>query len=149
MESNIDIITFPSNYINRILRELNNIDEVMKELFKFSDFHNKELDHVIYFFVKETIQQNIFFKFNEEIREELLFESIYWASLNETRRKCRPKNYKEVQENKTNTFFTSLLKEMIKCIYEEHDSSSPSFDIILNRYLTFFFDLSCIKRKRK
>lgn len=144
---NIPII--PILFIKKTLENNYSSKDISIKLKDFSNRNNYNLIEVNYFFIKEILKHKIFFNLKEEIREPLLFEAIHWASVNETRSKIRPKSYKDIKEGKHNAFFTQLQKEMIKCIYNSYEITSPNFDIILEKYLSFFFDLSCIKRNRK
>lgn len=144
---NIPII--PIIFIKKTLENNSSKKEIETILKEFSSKHNFTLVEVNYFFIKEILKHKLFFNLKEELREPLLYDAIYWASINETRSKTRPKSYKDIKDGKHNAFFTQLQKEMIKCIYNSYEVSSPNFDIILEKYLSFFFDLSCIKRNRK
>jgi hypothetical protein len=136
-------------YLKSVLREYKTYSELVEELKFYSDKHSFNYEYTLYIFLLNCLKNDDFFKLNEGLRENLLYDSSFWASLNETRRKTRPTSYEDIAEDKKDAFFTKLQKEVIKGIYRAYDPNHPMFDIILSKYLLLFFDLSCIKRDRR
>lgn len=139
----------PLNFIKKTIQTSDSEKNLFSKLNDFAKNQDFDLDIIKYFFTKELLKQNFFFTINEEIREALLYDAIYWASLMESRIKTRPKNFKEIKDGRKNPLFVQLQKEVIKSIYKNFDSTSMSFDIKLEYHLSFFFELYSIKRNRK
>lgn len=147
--------TIPTLFIKKIVQSIFIDDaakiemELTKKIKEFAKFNKFNEDECTYYFIKESIKHGFFFQINEEARDIILYKAIEWASINETRSKTKPKTKDEIRDDRKDAFFTQLQKELIVGLYKYEDVSSMKFEITLTKYICFFFDLSCIKRKKK
>lgn len=150
MESNIETLpVIPAIFIKNTLSESKEYTDLTEKILFFADYHSFDYEYTRYIFMLNILKNNLFFEMNENLRENLLYESTFWASLNECRKKIKPTSHDDFSEDKKNAFFTKLQTEVFKAVIKTKDINSPSFDIMLNKYILFFFDLSCIKRDRR
>lgn len=141
-------ISLPDLFVKRLLRDSKSYNDAKKELGIFSKRHDFNAEETIYFFTKKIIKDGLFFELNEDIKSELLFNSIYWASLQETKKKTRPKNGASIPKEKDKNFYTKLQKDLVMAIYKEYSQHEALLEIKLTESLIFFYELSCIKRNR-
>lgn len=139
----------PLNFIKKTVQLAETEEALFSKLNDFSKNQDFELDVVKYFFTREILKHDFYFSLNEDVREALLYDSIYWASLMESKLKTRPKTFKEIKDGRKNPLFVQLQKEVIKSLYRVFDPASMSFDIKLEHHLSFFFELYAVKRNRK
>ncbi len=150
MEFNLEKVpTISTLFMKGLIRDQKSYKGLIEQIKFYADYHSFDFEYTRYIFLLTCLKNHEFFNIEEDIRENLLYDSTFWASLNETKRKTRPANHEDFSDEKKDAFFTKLQKEVIKSIYHSFDHTLPTFDIILNKYILFFFDLSCIKRDRR
>lgn len=144
--NNYNTPIIPSIFIKKIIQNAKTKKTIEKELIEFANKNKFHPEHTIYSFVKESLRINVFFNIPEDIRHSLLFDAIIYASLNETKSKIKPQNYKDIKEGKKDAYFINLQQELINSVYRNLDTKSFNFNIILDYYLNMFFELSCLKK---
>lgn len=144
--NNYNTPIIPSVFIKKIIQNAKTKKTIEKELIEFANKNKFHPEHTIYSFVKESLRINVFFNIPEDIRHSLLFDAIIYASLNETKSKIKPQNYKDIKEGKKDAYFINLQQELINSVYRNLDTKSFNFNIILDYYLNMFFELSCLKK---
>lgn len=144
--NNYNTPIIPSVFIKKIIQNAKTKKTIEKELIEFANKNKFHPEHTIYSFVKESLRIDVFFNIPEDIRHSLLFDAIIYASLNETKSKIKPQNYKDIKEGKKDAYFINLQQELINSVYRNLDTKSFNFNIILDYYLNMFFELSCLKK---
>lgn len=152
-----NLVTFNKPFIAALIK-LDSKNAIKSKLEDYSKKSNANLDETIYFFVKNLLISNLFFKMNREIANDLFFEAAYWASMQEHKQKTRPKNFNDIQDKKNHKYFTKLNQIVMVALTEEffipskdEDSKEDNFNfkIELNKYIEVLYEISCIKRNRK
>ena len=152
-----NLVTFNKPFILALIK-LNSLEDIKNKLSDYAKKYNANLEETVYFFVRNLLISNLFFKMNRDIANELFFEAAYWASMQEHKQKTRPKNFNDIQDKKNQKFFTKLNQIIIIAITEEffipsknEDSKEDNFPykIELNKYIKELYEISCIKRNRK
>ncbi len=134
-------VAIPDLFVKRLLKDSKSFNDVKKELTVFAKRHEFNIDETIYFFTKKIINDDLFLDLEDSIKSELLFSSIYWASLQETKKKTRPKNGVSIPKEKDKNFYTKLQKEIIMAIYRRYQIQESLLEIKLTEYLIFFYEL--------
>lgn len=145
---NKESITIPLNFIKKSVQNYQNKKDLLEILKDYSIKNKIDLEILKFFFIKEVLRNNLFFKLDVDSRDSILFDAIFIASLNENKNKIRPKTYKDIKDDRQDTMLISLQKELIKSLFRNLDNTSFEFNITLNKYLLFFNDLSCVKRRK-
>lgn len=152
-----NLVTFNKPFILALIK-LDSLEDIKNKLSDYAKKYNATMEETIYFFVKNLLISNLFFKMNRDIANELFFEAAYWASMQEHKQKTRPKNFNDIQDKKNQKFFTKLNQIIMIAITEEffvpsknEDSKEENFayKIELNKYIEVLYEISCIKRNRK
>ncbi len=152
-----NLVTFNKPYIIALMK-LDSLSDIKEKLLDYSKKNNANIEETIYFFVKNLLLSNLFFKMNREVANNLFFEAAYWASMQEHKQKTRPKNFNDIQDKKNQKYFTKLNQIVIVAITEEFFIPSKdenikednfNYKIELNKYIEVLYEISCIKRNRK
>lgn len=143
-----EIIIIPLQFMKKTIQSNQNKKSLIDALKDYAGKNKLDLEFLKFSFIKESLRNNLFFKMDLDTRDSLLFDAIFLASLNENKNKVRPKTYADINDDRPDTLLISLQKELIKYLFRNLDNSSFEFNIILNKYLLFFNDLSCVKRKK-
>ncbi len=157
-ENNNNLVTFNRPFITALIK-LDSKTAIKSKLSDYAKKNNASLEETIYFFVKNLLLANLFFKMNRDIANDLFFEAAYWASMQEHKQKTRPKNFNDIQDKKNQKYFTKLNQIVIVALTEEFfipskkddESKEDNFNykIELNKYIEVLYEISCIKRNRK
>lgn len=152
-----NLVTFNKPFIMNLIK-LNSVNEIKNKLSLYAKKNNANIEETVYFFVKNLLLSNLFFKMDRDIANDLFFEAAYWASMQEHKQKTRPKNFNDIQDKKNQKYFTKLNQIVIIALTEEffvqskdenHKEENFQYKIELNRYIEVLYEISCIKRNRK
>lgn len=141
------IIVFLVPFLNRIVG-LKSENEIRASLIEFSKFHKYNEEEVNYYFVLTILKNDIFFKI-ESLVINLFFEAAYWASLQESRQKIRPKSIDEIQSKNCLRVYTKLTQFVIEGVTKKYYTPNEDnilYKIELNKYIEIMHEISCLKR---
>jgi len=158
MSYKITAVSFSESFY-RACKSIKTYDEVIERLKLNAKNQNLELNEIIYFFTKQSLEHNHFFDYSKEVQEKLYFDAAYWASKEESKQKTRPKNFKDIDNKNYTRVFTKFLASTMKSLYVKHNINSEDFinsksmkvmayNIEVEEYLNLLFEISCIKRDR-
>lgn len=157
MSYRITTIPFSESFF-RACKKLNAYEDLIARLRIISRNESFEIEEVIYFFVKSSLDNNHFFHLQEKVAEKAYYEAAFWASKKESKQKTRPTEFKDVDNKNSSRVFTKLLKSTINGLYRKHSMNcedltprsikSIPFDLELESYLNLLYEISCIKRAR-
>ena len=137
------LIDLPDKYVEIILT-----GDIKKEIKKIEKERKVESGEISYVILLKILRNKVRTNINDIDFRDLLFDSVYWASKIETKRKIRPKNYKELPREKPDNYFTNLQKHYVLYSQKKYKEKELLLKIELESFFRLCFELTCIKRDR-
>lgn len=108
----------------------------------YSEIHELKIEETIYVFIREAFALDMFFEIKEDVRDELLFKALRWASPREKKRKILPTSSKEISQTKDDPYFSRMQQYMTESFFRTHNMNNMADKIELNKYILFFYEMA-------
>lgn len=131
---------------------VNNLNDFIDDLKKYSNLHGFKYEDIVYSFTFDSLKKDFFFKYNENIKDYLFFESFKWATANENRQKDKPLSIKDIVVKKKIKYFVNLNVAFITAFNKYYASinkiDSPQYKVELEKYCTVIYEISYVKKNK-
>jgi len=146
--NNISQIEIPELFFNKILKQKSSKD-ITNALKQYSLRHNYNLDALMYFFIKKTIDQDILFLSDDYKNKlgDIYLYTIKWASLMENRRIDRISSASKIKEIKKRNLIVDLETSAVLSINRINQDKPFLKKALLKDTINLFFQMRGIKRK--
>ena len=146
--NNNSLITFSQNFLKSITLRGFTCNSAVETLTQYANRNNFDVDETIYYFVVKLFSDDLFFTLDESEAKEILYLAIFWASYVSIKSGTRKALAKKVTLNpRDHNKYIALQSKVVHSIHKNF-SGLDALDR-LEVYLLIFFELNCVKRKKK